>query len=604
MMKKIISLFFTIFVITFSCNKEDELLPVTKSFTASDGTYIGIIHLAAEPVEGAEIYEFGRQNPENMEWSELNWSEWNTHDDHGWELPNGKIVPGQVYEYKVRTHANGPGFSEFSEIETGYAYETPLLQFSNINVTTDPSSSDNDIITFFWKDSLSNNIQNLTQRTFTLKYAHEDNLSNWNVLGHFHSTSLSEKDFSGTASFSKNRSYYYKIDVSYAYSLKENNIETGSAYIVEGTMIKEDDIPGGGSSGPGTVTYTVTNYGEINSASTGAKYNVIMRVDGTTPYIGYIDNHSFSTGLPVIMSNTGSGWNSVMSMPDNIVNDNEFDGFDFEVYNGIIYFGALSNDSDSLYIYKYENTAWSENLADDSFSTTELPHNIDIAVLNNELYAVFDHQPDDMLKVMKYNDSSWQQVGSDIISFSDKFEPQLKNIDGTLYLWYNEGTGSTSGINIKHWTGSSWTDDFQWTHEHSGDFDVIKAGSDLYFLSEGFSGTYSGGVYKITSSTTADNLVEDEIWFIDIYGLSADSDNNIVIAAMKGESIEVAYPTLYIYNGTSWLEIDDDNSEGLDKDYSTSVINVGNDIHFIYGLKSSTDEFDYPTVLNAKKYIK
>ena len=603
MMKKIISLLFVISVISLSCD-EDESLPVTKSFTASDGTYIGIIHLAAEPVEGAEIYEFGRKDPESLEWSLFAWTEWNTHDDHGWTLPNDKIVPGQVYEYKVRTHANGPGFSEFSEIETGYAYPTPPLQFSQIQVSTNPTDGNYDNVTFMWKDSLSPDIKNLIQRQFMIKCAPEDNLSNVESLGIVSSTSLTEKDFSATSSLLKNRSNYYRLDVLYEYGLKEDNQDTKSHYIAEGTMIKEDDIPGGGSSGPGTVTYTVNNYGEINLASTGAKYNVIMRVDGTTPYIGYIDNYSFSTGLPVIMSNTGSGWNSAISMPDNIVNDNEFNGFDFEVSNGIICFGALSADSDSLYIYKYESSAWSENLADDNFSTTELPHNIDIAVLNNELYAIFDHQPDDMLKVMKYTDSSWQQVGSDIISFSDKFEPRLKNIDGTLYLWYNEGTGNTSGINIKHWTGSSWTDDFQWTHEHSGDFDVIKAGSDLYFLSEGFSGSYFGGVYKITSSTTADNLVEDELWFYDIYGFSADSDNNIVIAAMKWESMEVAYPTLYIYNGTSWLEIDDDNSEGLDKDYSTSVINVGNDIHYVYGLKSSTDEFNYPTILNAKKYSK
>lgn len=601
-MKNFISLLFLISVITYSCNKEDEPLPVTKSFTASDGTYIGIIHLAAEPVEGADIYEFGRKDPESLEWSLFAWTEWNTHDDHGWTLPNDKIVPGQVYEYKVRTHADGPGFSEFSEIETGYAYPTPLLQFSQIQVSTNPTDGNYDNVTFMWKDSLSPDIKNLIQRIFIIKYAPEDNLSNVESLTNVSSTSLTEKDFSVTSSLPKNRSYYYRLNVLYEYSLKEDNQDTKSHYIVEGTMIKEGDIPGGGSTGPGTVTYTVNNYGEINLASTGAKYNVIMRADGTTPYVGYVDDYTLATGLPVIMSNTGGGWNSVMSMPDNIVNDNDFKEFDFEVFNGTIYLGALNGDS--LYIYKYESGNWSENLADDSFGTNDLPHNIDIAILNNELYALFDHQPDDMLMVMKYNGSSWQQVGSDITSFSDKFEPRLKNIDGTLYLWYNEGTGSTAGIILKHWTGSNWTDDLQWSHEYSGDYDLIKAGSELYFLSKAFSGTYYGGVYKITSSTTADNLVEGESWFYDIYGFCADSDNNIIIAAMKWESMDVAYPTLYIYNGTSWSEIDDDNSEGLKKDYSTSVITIGNDIHFIYGLKSSANTFDYPTILKAKRYSK
>ncbi|MCK4579604.1 MAG: hypothetical protein KAU50_12500 [Candidatus Marinimicrobia bacterium] len=600
MKKTIIIYLIGIILITFAC-EDEEILPVTESFTASDGTYIGIIQLAAEPVEGAEIYEFGRKDPESLEWSLFTWTEWNTHDDHGWTLPNNKIIPGQVYEYKVRTHANGPGFSEFSEIETGFAYHTPPLQFSQIKITTDPNNGDNNLVTLMWKDSLSADIRNLNRRNYTISYADENYLSNVNTLGYVESTSLSEKDFSTTVSIGKNHTSYYRLDALYEYGFTENYAGTFSSYTVEGTMIKEGDIPGG-DSGLGTVTYTVNNYGEINLASTGAKYNVIMRADGTTPYVGYVDDYTFATGLPVIMANTGGGWNPVMSMPGSIVNDNDFREFDFEVSNGIIYLGALSVDS--LYIYKYESGNWSENLADDSFGTTNLPHNIDIAILNNELYAVFDHQPDDMLMVLKYNGLSWQKAGPDITSFSEKFEPQIKNIDGTLYLWYNDGTGSTAGIILKHWTGSNWTDDFQWSHEYSGDYDLIKAGSELYFLSEAFSGTYFGGVYKITSSTTAVNLLEGESWFFDIYGFCADSDNNIIIAAMKWESMEVAYPTLYIYDGTSWSEIDDDNSDGMDHDYSTSVITVGNDLHFIYGLRSSANTYDYPTILEAKKYSK
>lgn len=602
-MKNLIFLLFAISIITLSCKKEEEKLPITKSFTASDGTYIGVVHLAAEPVDGAEIYEFSRKHPESLQWDEIEWTEWNTHDDHGWLLPNGKIIPGQVYEYRVRTHSNSAGFSEYSEIETGYAYATPPLQFSEIKVTTNSSNSEYDDIIFVWKDSLPSDIMNYNSRRFTIKYATEDNLSNTRSLTDYvTSTSLTDRVFSATVSLKKTRpNYYYKLDALYEYSLSENYANVLSSYTVEGTLIQEDNIPGG-DTGPGTVTYTVDNYGEINSASSGAKYNVIMRKDGTTPYIGYVDNFTMASGLPVIMSNAGAGWSSVMAMPNSIVNDNDFDGFDFDVSNGAIRLSALSDDS--LYIYKYESGMWSENLADDNFGTTDLPHNIDIAVLSNELYAVFDYQPDDILRVMKYNGASWQQVGSDITSFSDKFQPRLKQIDGTLYVWYNEGTGGTAGINLKHWSGSAWVDDLQWSHEYSGDFDVIKAGSDLYFLSKAFSGSYFGGVYKITSSTTAQNLVEYESWFFDIYGLSADEDNNIIIAAMKWESMDVAYPTLYIYDGTSWSEIDDDNSDGLKQDYSTSVIAVGNDLHFVYGLASSVDALDYPTILKAKKYSK
>lgn len=88
-MKKIIG--FIILMITLiivSCKKEKITVP--NDFTASQGTYIGVVHIAYGNIDGqAIVYRF---NEDNAQWEELSWTWSQQWDDVGWLLPNG-IIP-------------------------------------------------------------------------------------------------------------------------------------------------------------------------------------------------------------------------------------------------------------------------------------------------------------------------------------------------------------------------------------------------------------------------------------------------------------------------------------------------------------------------------
>ena len=58
-----------------------------------------------------------------------------------------------------------------------------------------------------------------------------------------------------------------------------------------------------------------------------------------------------------------------------------------------------------------------------------------------------------------------------------------------------------------------------------------------------------------------------------------------------------------MYDGTSWKKVNDDFSETSFRGHTSAVQASGNDIHFIYGLKSS-EVYLMPTVMKAKKYTK
>jgi len=98
-----------------SCEKEKITVP--NDFTASQGTYIGVVHIAYGNIDDqAIVYRF---NEDNAQWEELIWS-WSTQwDDVGWLLPNG-IIPGKEYRYKMRLHSDDAGYSEYSNEINGY----------------------------------------------------------------------------------------------------------------------------------------------------------------------------------------------------------------------------------------------------------------------------------------------------------------------------------------------------------------------------------------------------------------------------------------------------------------------------------------------------
>jgi len=591
---------FLLIVIT-SCKKE---IPVVTGFKATEGTRVGVVRLTYEPASGADAYEIQRKNPETNTWEQIayikSWVPDHVFDDRGLGLLNNTLIPGQLYEYRMQTYSSeGSGHSPWSSTVTGYIF-APSPRMTKVNYVPDENPENDGVFTFTFKDKLPSDLSNLNNRKIKIFRAkattsyYSEFYSGLNIIG-------TDSTIFVTCSEDINDAPYdYKFGITYNYKYaivdeEGSNLNGNADYVYQSLIITDDDL-----NTTETVTYNVLNFNEINSSATGAKNEVIMCKDGTTAYLGYLDNYNLlGNGKPKLMKNTGLSWEFAGgTLPSEILNNNAIDEFDFTVSAGIIYLAAIS--ADTLIIYKYDGT-WSANLTTPVLWGYSALQYFNIAVLNNEYYVSVIQGND--VKVFKYTGSDWIQVGSTIASGSYS-NIKLKEIDGVLYTWYEEASGGTeTTLHIKHWNGASWFDDLQWTQDAATDFDVIKAGSNLYFKCAGLSSDFLGGVYKVTSSTTVSNLFEEGALLHTPTSITANASGNIIASIVNGTYVTNFQLGVFIYDGSVWKQANDNYSEVSIIGYSNGVQAINNDIHFVYGLKSSENESGV-TILKAKKYSK
>ena len=126
-MKKIINCLILIATITLiSC---EEVPDTPTNFIASQGTYIGVVHLAYGELDGdAVVYRF---NEENANWEEISWTSSSNFDDNGHDLPAPYLIPGKEYRYKMRVHSDG--YSSYTNEITGYAFKGEPAEITSIN---------------------------------------------------------------------------------------------------------------------------------------------------------------------------------------------------------------------------------------------------------------------------------------------------------------------------------------------------------------------------------------------------------------------------------------------------------------------------------------
>jgi hypothetical protein len=594
-------------LIVFASCKKDKI--EVTGFTATEGTRIGVVRLSYEPVSDAEAYEIQRKNPETSIWEPLayikSWVPDHVYDDRGIGLTNNTLLPGQVYEYRMKAWPSGNASSPWCAVATGYIF-APSPRIWKVKYEPDAIPENDGTFTFTIKDKLPALLSNLTDRRVSI-YRSKASTSNFQLLNYGNSIQGYDSTIYITCKEDNaDAPYDYKLEISYNYSYaivdaNGSNLNGGQGtYIYKSLIITGDDIDEGGDSIQ-TVTYNMQNYNEINSSSTGAKDGVMMCKDGTTTYLAYLDNYSGLAGKPAIMKNTGSSWtNASGTLPTELLNDNSIDKFDFTVSAGIIYLAALG--SDSIYIYK-NNGTWSANMSTPVLHGTAKPDELNIAMLSNELYVSV--MVDDNLKVFKYQGTEWIQAGGDVAS-GFLIDVNLQEIDGTLYLWYEEAqSGSTVGtLNIKHFNGSSWDNDLQWTKDGADNFDVVKAGSSLYFKCDGAGSGFSGGIFKVTSTSAVTSLEGADLKIIP-EAITSDASGNIIATIITAGKTAADFQLgVYIYVGSAWKKVNDDFSETSFKWSSSGVQAINNDIHFVYGLKSSENGAGYSTVLKAKKYSK
>ncbi len=591
--KHILVFLLPVFLFLISC-EEDELDKPT-TFIASDGTYIGVVHLAYEEVPGAENYEVFRLNNETAEWQDISWTSQTNWDDIGWMLPNEEIIPGQVYQYKFRTHANGPGHGPYSEIETGYAFDPEEVTITE--VTRDYAESENLII---WTDPNDYSpIQNIVLKQYLVYYATEDNLDNFHKAGN--TTNLSYKHY-----VDADEVYYYKIVTYYTYSITNSNWSTYNGYYeIENDITKEGS--GSNNDDPEIISYTKTDLGTVVTSGDGIDFTEIKQ-NGSNIYLGVLEDVSVTGyGTPALYTLSGSSWTGTGgTLPSDITNSTSIGNMGIAPSSSKIYLAAL--DLDSIYIHESDGSTWSNNLAVGNMGFADSHSAIDIEVLNDELYLAAKVYPDWDLKIFKWTGTDWQTVGGDANGFIetgvDIFNVSLENYNETLYLTYTvKNADYNHTLHIKHLNGTSWNADLEWTADYIDDLKIAKGSSGLYFISRTQSlANYKGGVYKVTSATTVDELIsENDYWFNTPYDITVDTDGNVIISSEKYESQTLNYPNLSLYDGSKWNTISGDFSDGIKP---ISVHADGTNIYYVYGDASNVTGSGQPKALKSMKLSK
>jgi len=598
-MKKITSLIVLITITIISCDKKP--VPVPDDFTASQGTYINVIHIAYGDNDGqAVVYRF---NENNAQWEEISWTWITQWDDEGWLLPDNRLIPGKEYRYKMQIYAEGQGdeFSDYSREITGYAFKADPVIINSV----DRQNDGNFEIAINWtnpNDLLGiNNLQNIYYDIYRTEGVNYSDFTLLKTVDEFiDNTSDISYDWSYTDSdysLDPSKSYSYKIVTRYMYDYVNSNggYWDYNEYSVDGEPAVDE---GGGNP---VVEYTTSDLGQVLTASSGVVIDIEEMIVDNTLYLGAITNAGLY-GKPALYEFNGSSWLNVWGT----VPDVEFDRVNFAIANTGSYLAGIK---DSICVFRWDGTAWSENMTPDNLGQEDSPAAISIEVLDNELYMAVEQHPDYNLQVMKYNGSTWDAIGGDgngIIATGSVYNPKLKNISGTLYLYYN----IDDVLYIKHLEGSAWTTDLTWEQEWLDNIELIKTGTQLYFSSGSGSSDFDGGVYRVDNSSTVTNLIPDEheAWFtLGAFDLTADSDGNLIVVSMKYEYEDesqtslVSYPHLNVYDGTEWKTISGDFTDGVSP---VAVTATGNDIYYIYGDAATVNAANDPSAIKSKKLTK
>ena len=135
---------FMIFAMFALVSCEDEITTSPESFTASQGTFVGVIHLAFSEAYGyGEMnFEIERFNENDATWESIAWIKTRHWDDHDQlqMLPDG-IVPGKEYRYRMRAHTSNGGYGEYTPEVAGYAFKAKTVDIEDIVIETDDFDS-------------------------------------------------------------------------------------------------------------------------------------------------------------------------------------------------------------------------------------------------------------------------------------------------------------------------------------------------------------------------------------------------------------------------------------------------------------------------------
>ncbi|MDA3863520.1 MAG: hypothetical protein PF689_06580 [Deltaproteobacteria bacterium] len=587
----------------------DETTPTPSGIQASQGTYVGVVHLAWGDITGDAIAE--RRDPQSGEWFEISWMNGKYFDDQGYLLPEGKIIPGQVYQYRLRAHSNDGSFSKYTDVSEGYAYEVQPV--TNITITRNPDYEEQNLISFEDPNNYDQlqNVLDVTYKIYQQKQDYPDEfveqktISNSNYYGDL-DTVFNDVEVSIWGDLEK--TFSYKISIEIKYSIQEQNGSYYESYTewLDSSVYTEGQNNNNNNNNNNNplITYNIENLGTVFSTQDSITKLKSVVFDETI-YLAALKNVSVTGyGVPAFY-NYASGWQPAAGnqLPDPMVNSSDLSQVEVAVDNNYKYLGGL--DYNNVHAYQYDGS-WSDNLIVDNYGASDSPANMALAAHNNELYVAVTTAPDWDLQVYKQTSEGWETVGGDSNGYLtqgfDVFNLRITKANDNLYLYYTEKLADFEHIlHIKKLNGSSWDSVLSWQAQNISNIKLEEYNNEVYFLSGSQAlGEYPGGVYKVVSGSSVENLIPEEAqWFIDPQDFTIDSQGNIIVASFKYESAESIYPYLNLYDGTTWKTIDDDFSNTA---VPVNLESINNDIYFTCGDKTSVNDFNHPTTIISKKY--
>ncbi len=584
-MKKFVIAIIPILLVLISCDKEEEGNPKPKQLNATDGSAVGCIHIDFEKAPDVNSVILERREKEGGEWQVITGTELTSFDDN-YGYPNTGMPPGKVFEYRIKN--DWPEDAEYSEIEEGYAYN--IIPVTEIEISSTVQWDNTTVNTLRWNEENNGTFINQSEIFFDI-HRSEDSLGTYQKVGQVGE----DRSFTDELPASLlGKDVFYRIDVYYSFEL---NLPSGG-YHSESTTPVEGSIVGATSAGDNpTVSYISTDLGQFAVSTQGGITQLSEKNVNGILYLGLI-NEAGATGYGVhqLYSFNGTNWQNEWTIDP----PNEFDDINYAIST---YSHYLAGIQDSLCVYEWNGSSWGNNLAPDNLGQADAPSALAIEVYDDDLYMAIKQHPDYDLQVLKYNGSTWDTVGGDgngIIASGNISDLNLEVIGSQLYLHYL----IDNVLYIQHLNGTSWSTDLSWTKDNIANIDIAEGSADLYFIAGSNNSSYRGGLYKITSSSSAEEIISNstEDWFQFPLSLTIDSDENLIVGSMKyNESTSSFYPFLNLYDGADWKTISGDFSDGIDP---ASISAMGTDIIYVYGDAASKNTLGDPTKLKSKKMSK
>lgn len=498
--------------------------------SVSQGTFLGVVHLIWEPVEGAAYYNIEHSDAAIGEWLGAGSVTAPPFDDYGFSFPDNRLVSGHHYRYRIVSASPELGDSEPQVLEgEGWMAEPAPVRGCHAQLEADGRVT----ITFEEGNDLSTFV-NLTSVTYELQRGGRKVAT----------TSAVEPmadSFPGTDPT-------YRIVAKYRYTYK--NMDWGTS---EGLVqVEGPEFQLGGGSGD-TVDLTFTPQGEA-SASSGGIAAIDVAEDDAGPIVALLaDADAAGNGIPALYRLAAAGPTPVAApYPAELTASTSLSRLRLAA-GGAIYLAGI--DHDGVRVYRHDGS-WSGPLGG------VLPAgDADIALAGGTLYLAIDRAAGEGLALSSWDGSAFTGVVGDgtLEAGATVFEPRLEVIDQTLYLHYlvDPGSGPTTFV-IAHLASGTLVEDLRWSADGIVDLHLVPGSSSPLTFISGSSApaSFPGGVYQVTSKTgVASLLPTDDPQNAFPVSAALDAQGALLVAGLAVESQSSIHLSLNLYEDGAWRRV-------------------------------------------------